>query len=129
MHYLKREINKVFPLALLSGAIGGILLIALCNTIGTQRPYLLMVYLLVTAVAVFILNHVRYRKDLIGSLLCGGMVYLVMTFIAYIDKVMNVTPDFTNPLFEGLGFNFLVLFLVLFLSAFLTLLFIRRVFS
>ena len=111
MQYLRKEINKLLPLALLFGAIGGVLLIILTNLLVASAPMILLVHAVVMSVSVFILNKIRYRKDTVSSILYGYLVYTVMISISYLDMIMNADPEFVNPVFESLG-----LFLALMLS-------------
>lgn len=103
MQYLKREINKLLPLALLFGAIGGVLLIVLTNLIVASASLILLLHGLIMLVSVFILNRKRYRKDTTSSILYGFLVCAVMMMISFFDLIMNADPNFVNPVFESLG--------------------------
>lgn len=104
MQYLKKEINKLLPLALLCGAIGGVLLIVVGNVLGGEKWLYMLTYALVIAPSVFILNRIRFRKEIVGSVLYGYLVFAFMTVIAYFDKIMNADPTFNTPIFEQAGF-------------------------
>jgi hypothetical protein len=126
MEYLKKELNKILPLALLFGAIGGVLLIVIGNLFVANELSVFVSYALIISVSVYILNKIRYKKELKGSILYGYCVYFVMTLIAFIDMVMNTNPHFVNPLFENLAFFVALIAAVLFLSSAIALLFKRK---
>ena len=129
MDYLKKEFNKLFPLALLFGAIGGVLLIIAGNAFEPNKLSLGLVYTVTISLSVYILNKMRYRKEIPGSLLYGFLVHSVMTVIGYIDLLMNANPDYSNPLFEQTGF-FAIIFVGSFcLSAGIVFLFRKQVIS
>ncbi|MFT4600130.1 MAG: hypothetical protein ACI857_000300 [Arenicella sp.] len=127
MQYLKNELNKILPLALLFGAIGGILLIVVTNLLEPSMVSILVSYGLIIGSSVYILNRMRYKNEMKGSVLYGYCVYLVMTAIAYVDTVMNANADFVNPIFENLAFFIALLAAVLFFSGSIALLFKRKV--
>jgi hypothetical protein len=129
MQYLKKELNKILPLALLFGAIGGILLIAVSNLFEPSKLAILFTYGLVLGGSVYYLNSIRYRKDTKSSVLYGYCVYAVMTLIAFIDMMMNANPDFVNPIFENIVFFVSLLATVLFISGAVSLLFKKRTVS
>jgi hypothetical protein len=129
MQYLKKELNKILPLALLFGAIGGILLIAVSNLFEPSKLAILFTYGLVLGGSVYYLNSIRYRKDTKSSVLYGYCVYAVMTLIAFIDMMMNANPDFVNPIFENIVFFVSLLATVLFISGAVSLLFKERTVS
>lgn len=123
MDYLKKELNKILPLALLFGAIGGVLLIVVSNLFVANLFSVLISYILIISASVYILNKMRYRKELKGSLLYGSCVYLVMTAIAFLDMIMNTNPDFVNPMFENMLFFVTILATAVFFSGSIAFLF------
>lgn len=123
MDYLKKELNKILPLALLFGAIGGVLLIIISNLFVANSLSVLVTYILITSTSVYILNKMRYRKELKGSVLYGSIVYFVMTVIAFLDMVMNTNPDFVNPMFESSVFFVTILLTAVFFSGSIAFLF------
>lgn len=123
MQYLKKELNKILPLALLFGAIGGVLLIIVSNLFAPNQLTILLSYGLILGVSVYILNRLRYRKDTKSSVLYGYCVFAVMTLIAFLDMIMNTNPDFVNPIFENIVFFVAILAAVLFISGSIPLLF------
>ncbi|UKN03688.1 hypothetical protein K6119_09200 [Paracrocinitomix mangrovi] len=123
MQYLKKELNKVLPLALLFGAIGGVLLIVISNLLVPSELAILLVYGVVLTTSVFVLNKIRYRKDTKSSVLYGYSVYAVMTIIAFLDMVMNANPDFVNPVFESITFFLVIFAAVLLISGAIPLMF------
>jgi hypothetical protein len=129
MQYLKKELNKILPLALLFGAIGGVLLIIVSNLFEPNMLAILVSYGIILSVSVYILNTIRYRKDTKSSVLYGYCVYAVMTFIAFLDMIMNANPDFVNPIFENIAFFVALLAAVLFISGAVSLMFKRNVVS
>ncbi|MEO9533953.1 MAG: hypothetical protein ABJG68_03075 [Crocinitomicaceae bacterium] len=126
MQYLKKELNKILPLALLFGAIGGVLLILVSNLLVPTMLNIILTYALVISVSVFILNTLRYKNELKGSVLYGYCVYVVMTLIAFLDMIMNVKPNFVNPIFENLMFFIAIMAGVLFFSGSIALLFKKK---
>ena len=126
MQYLKKELNKILPLALLFGAIGGVLMILVSNLTAPTMLNILLTYGVVIATSVFILNSLRYKNELKGSVLYGFCVYFVMTFIAFLDMIMNTNPNFVNPIFENVAFFVAILASVLFFSGLIALLFKKR---
>ena len=129
MEYLKKELNKILPLALLFGAIGGVLLIIIGNLFVANQLSVFISYAVIISLSVYILNKMRYKKELKGSILYGYCVYVVMTLIAFIDMIMNTNPHFVNPLFENLVFFVSLIASVLFLSSAIALLFKRKMLS
>ena len=129
MQYLKRELNKVLPLALLFGAIGGVLLIAVSNLFEPSKLAILFTYGLVLGGSVYYLNSIRFRKDTKSSVLYGYCVYAVMTLIAFLDMIMNANPDFVNPIFENIAFFVSLLATVLFISGAVSLMFKKKAIS
>lgn len=129
MDYLKKELNKFLPLALLFGAIGGVLLILVANLWEPNKFILLISYAMITIISVYALNRMRYRKEVGGSLIYGFVVYLVMTCIAFVDVQLNVNPNFYNPLFEQFGFFILILVGTFALSGAVVYLFRRQLIS
>lgn len=114
MDYLKKELNKLLPLALLCGAIGGVLLILLGNVFESAAWSYLVTYVLVTGASVYVLNRIRFKKEILSSVLYGYCVFFVMTVIAFLDMIMNADPDFIPPVFQQAG-----IFITLFISVFL----------
>jgi len=126
MEYLKKELHKILPLALLFGAIGGILLIAVCNILTPTYSSILITYAIVIGSSVYLLNKLRYRHELKSSILYGYLVYAVMTAIAFVDMLMNANNNFVNPIFENVIFFIGLLALVVLFSSMITYLFQRR---
>ncbi|MBD3637248.1 MAG: hypothetical protein HUJ25_07855 [Crocinitomicaceae bacterium] len=129
MHYLKKELQKILPLALLFGAIGGVLLIILTNLIVASAPMVLVLYGALLALSVYILNKKRYRKDTGSSILYGYLVFAVMTVISFLDMVMNANPEFVNPVFESLGLFLAIMFAVPVFAGAVSIVFKRKVVS
>ena len=129
MQYLKRELNKILPLALLCGAIGGVLLIAISNLFEPNKLAILLTYGIVLSASVYYLNSIRFRKDTKSSVLYGYCVYAVMTLIAYVDTLMNANPDFVNPIFENIAFFVSLLAVVLLISGTVSLMFKKKAIS
>lgn len=126
MDYLKKELNKILPLALLFGAIGGVLLIVISNLFVANLLSVFVSYILIISASVYILNKMRYRNELKGSVLYGSCVYLVMTAIAFIDMIMNTNPDFVNPMFESIVFFVTILITAVFFSGSIAFLFKKK---
>ena len=129
MQYLKREINKILPLALLCGALGGVLLIMVNNLLMPGKLTILLSYALVVGISVYVLNRIRYKREIVGSILYGYIVYAVMTLIAFLDLIMNTTANMSNPLFDQIWFFAMIFIGVLFLSGSIVLLFKRKAMS
>ena len=129
MQYLKREINRLLPLALLCGALGGILLIAVANILEPGKVAMFISYMLVIGLSVYVLNKMRYRKEILGSIIYGYIIYSVMTVIAFIDLLMNTQKDMVNPMFDQVWFFVTIFFGVLLLSGAISFLFKRNVLS
>lgn len=129
MQFLKKELNKILPLALLFGAIGGVLLILVTNLLEPTYFTVLLAYALILGVSVYVLNKARYRKDTKSSVLYGYMVYTIMTIIAFIDMIMNANPDFVNPIFESLAFFAGIFAAVLFISGLIPMMFKKTAIS
>jgi len=129
MDYLKREINRLLPLALLFGAFGGVLLIIAGNVFEANKLVMVLSYIVMLTLSVYSLNRMRYKKEVKGSLLYGFIVYAVMTIIAYIDLLMNADRNFINPLFEQLGFFCIIFFGSFLISGTIVYLFRRQVIS
>ena len=129
MDYLKRELNRLLPLALLFGAFGGVLLIIAGNVFEPNKLILSLVYVVMITLSVYSLNKMRYKKEIGGSLLYGFIVYGVMTAIAFIDLLMNANANFINPLFEHVGFFSLIFFASFAISGTVVYLFRLRVIS
>ncbi|OIQ36834.1 MAG: hypothetical protein BM555_01925 [Crocinitomix sp. MedPE-SWsnd] len=88
---------------------------------------ILITYGAIIGLSVYILNRLRYKNELKGSVLYGYCVYLVMTMIAFLDMIMNAKADFVNPIFENVAFFVALLAAVLFFSGSIALLFKREV--
>ncbi len=129
MQYLKREINKLLPLALLCGALGGVLLIVVANMFEPGKMLMAVSYAIVIGVSVYTLNRIRFKQDMIGSILYGYIVYTVMTSIAFIDLVMNAQHNMVHPLFDQIWFFVTIFLSVLILSGTIVFLFKRKVIS
>lgn len=123
MQYLKKELNKILPLALLFGAIGGVLLIVISNLLVPSEIAILLVYGAILTASVYVLNRIRYRKDTKSSVLYGYCVFTVMTLIAFLDMIMNANPDFVNPVFESITLFLIVFATVLLISSAIPLMF------
>ncbi len=129
MDYLKKELNKLLPYALLIGAAGGILLILINNLMAANVISMAVVYAIVVGCGVYLLNRKRYRKDTISSVLYGYLIFAIMTGISYIDTLMNVNQAFYNPIFEQLS-AFIAIFIgVLLVSISIAALFKRDILS
>ena len=102
MHYLRKELNKILPLALLFGAIGGVILIAVTNVLSSNMLSIFALYALIVSVSLYVLNHMKYKHEFKCSLLYGYCVFAMVTLIAFIDLMMNTNPHFINPLFENM---------------------------
>lgn len=129
MQYLRKEINKLLPLALLFGAIGGVLLIVFTNLVAASASMIMLLHGTIMVVSVFILNKNRFRKDTGSSILYGYLVCLVALTISYGDMAMNADPDFVNPVFESLGLFMSILFTVPLFSGAVAVMFRRKVIS
>ena len=127
MDYLKKELNKLLPLALLFGAAGGVLLILLGNVLFSEKWTYLLTYALVIGVSVYILNRIRYKKEILSSVLYGYCIFFVMTLIAWLDMVLNADPNFSSPVFEKLSFFVALLVSVFLIASSIAALFKRRV--
>ena len=127
MLYVKRKLNKILPLALFFGAIGGVLLIIVSNLFVPSQLSILLAYGFIITLSVYVLNRIQFQNELKGSVLCGFCVYLVMTFIAYIDMIMNANPDFVNPIFENITFFTALFTSVLFFSISITFLYKNKI--
>lgn len=129
MDYLKKELNKLLPMALLYGALGGVLLILISNVLSTNVVSFALTYAVVVGGGVYLLNKKRFRKDTISSVLYGYLIYAVMTAISFIDTVLNASQHFYNPLFEHF-WTFLTIFVgVLLVSIIIAALFKRDILS
>lgn len=129
MQYLRKELYKLLPLALLFGAIGGVLLIILTNLVSASAPMILLLHGIIMSVSVFILNRNRYRKDTMSSILYGFLVCAIMLTISFFDLIMNADPNFVNPVFESLGLFLTIMFTVPVFSGIVALMFKKNVIS
>lgn len=129
MQFLRKELNKVLPLALLFGAIGGVLLILVTNLIEPNQIAILLTYGIILSVSVYTLNRARFRKDTKSSILYGYLVYIIMTVIAFVDMIMNANPEFVNPIFENVALFLGIFAAVLFISGTIPLMFRRKAMS
>lgn len=127
MEYLKKELNKLLPLALLFGAAGGVLLIILGNVFFAEEGPYLLTYILVIGLSVYLLNRMRFKKEIMSSVLYGYAVFFVMTIIAWIDMVLNADPNFISPIFEKISFFAALVVSVFLIAASIATLFKRRV--
>ena len=105
MQYLKREINKLLPLELLCGALGGVLLIIVANILEPGKLLMFLSYTMVIGFSVYILNKIRYKQDMLGSVLYGCIIYTVMTSIAFIDLIMNTKSNMGIHYLTKSGFS------------------------
>ena len=129
MEYIKKELNKILPLALLFGAIGGVLLIVVSNLLAPNQLTILFTYAVLIGSSVYILNKIRFKNEVKGSILYGYCVYAVMTIIAYLDMIMNVDPNFINPIFENITFFIGLFAAVVIISAGIVVMFKRKLIS
>lgn len=127
MEYLKKELNKLLPLALLFGAVGGVLLIILGNVFFSEQWSYLLTYILVIGLSVYLLNRMRFKKEIMSSVIYGYAVFFVMTLIAWIDMVLNADPNFISPVFEQISFFAALVISVFLIAASIATLFKRRV--
>jgi hypothetical protein len=127
MEYLKKELNKLLPLALLFGAVGGVLLIILGNVLFSEAWSYLLTYVLVIGLSVYLLNRMRFKKEIMSSVIYGYAVFFVMTLIAWIDMVLNADPNFISPVFEKISFFTALVVSVFLIAASIATLFKRRV--
>lgn len=127
MDYLKKELNKLLPLALLFGAVGGVLLIILGNVFYSEKWSYLLTYALIIGLSVYLLNRMRYKKEIMSSVLYGYCVFFVMTLIAWFDMVLNADPNFISPIFEKISFFAALVISVFLIAASIATLFKRRV--
>jgi hypothetical protein len=127
MEYLKKELNKLLPLALLFGAAGGVLLIILGNVFFSDEWSYLLAYVLVIGLSVYLLNRMRYKKEIMSSVLYGYAVFFVMTTIAWFDMMLNADPNFISPIFEQISFFAALVVSVFLIAASIATLFKRRV--
>ncbi len=127
MEYLKKELNKLLPLALLFGAVGGVLLIILGNVFFSEQWSYLLTYILVIGLSVYLLNRMRFKKEIMSSVIYGYAVFFVMTLIAWIDMVLNADPNFISPVFEQISFFAALVVSVFLIAASIATLFKRRV--
>lgn len=116
MNYIKKELNKLMPFALLYGALGGVMLILVNNLLSSSVLAVAFAYSITIGVSVYLLNNMRFRRDTKSSVLYGLLVFAVMTAISYVDTIMNTTANFENPMFDHLWLLGLMLIGVLFLS-------------
>lgn len=116
MDYLKKELNKLLPLAMLFGAVGGVLLIIIGNVLDGGALSYLLAYIVITSASVYLLNRIRYKREVTSSVIYGYCVFAVMTVIAWFDMVLNADPNFISPVFEHAGF-FVTLIISVFLIA------------
>ena len=116
MDYLKKELNKLLPLAMLLGAIGGVMLILISNLLTANVVSLAIVYACVVGGGVYYLNKKRFRRDTISSILYGYLIYTVMTLISFVDTLMNTKQSFYNPIFEQFWAFFVIFIGVLLIS-------------
>lgn len=127
MDYLKKELNKLLPLALLFGAAGGVLLIILGNVLFAEQWTYLLTYAVVIGTSVYSLNRIRFKKEIFSSVLYGYCVFFVMTLIAWFDMVLNADPNFRSPVFEQLSFFVALVVSVFLIATSIATLFKRRV--
>lgn len=127
MDYLKKELNKLLPLALLFGAAGGVLLIILGNVLFAEQWTYLLTYAVVIGASVYSLNRIRFKKEIFSSVLYGYCVFFVMTLIAWFDMVLNADPNFRSPVFEQLSFFVALVVSVFLIATSIATLFKRRV--
>ncbi|MBK6951371.1 MAG: hypothetical protein IPO32_02570 [Crocinitomicaceae bacterium] len=127
MEYLKKELNKLLPLALLFGAVGGVLLIILGNVFFSEQWSYLLTYILVIGLSVYLLNRMRFKKEIMSSVIYGYAVFFVMTLIAWVDMVLNADPNFISPVFEQISFFAALVVSVFLIAASIATLFKRRV--
>lgn len=119
----KKEIQKILPLALLFGTIGGILLIIACNNWSGRYINILLTYSLVIGGSVYLLNRFRLRHGLKSTLLYGYIVYTVMTLVGFFDLFMNAQTSLNHSSAETLPLLIIPIVLVAICSGFISLLF------
>lgn len=119
----KKEIQKILPLALLFGTIGGILLIITCNNWSARYINILVTYTLVIGGSVYLLNRFRLRHGLKSTLLYGYIVYTVMTLVGFFDLFMNTQTSLNHSSMENLPLFIIPIILVAICSGFISLLF------
>ena len=115
MDYLKREFNKTLPLALLCGAVGGVLIIIYANLLHANIYVYGFTYLGVIGTGLCVLNVLRHKHQIISSAIYSFSIYGIMTVIAGIDVYFNANPNFQSPLFSTIAplISFMVLAIVL----------------
>ncbi|MCH2232641.1 MAG: hypothetical protein MK078_00205 [Crocinitomicaceae bacterium] len=127
MKFLKNEIPKTLPYAILFGVIGGVLLIV-ANNVFDPSPWInLAVYMLTGVTATIYVLKNRTKKEIRGSICLTTELFALMTFIAFLDFALNANKNFTNPLFDNALLLPIVLISLLGLDAFLTVSFRRLV--
>ena len=129
MNYIKKELNKLLPYAVLYGALGGILLIIVNNVMGASVLGIALTYVATIGLGVFLLNSKRHRRDTKSSILYGYLIYAIMTVISYVDTIFNTNQTFYNPLFEKIWMFVLITGGVLFLSAAIAVLYKKKAIS
>jgi hypothetical protein len=69
----------------------------------------------------------RFKKEIMSSVLYGYAIFFVMTLIAYFDMVLNADPNFISPIFEKISFFAALVISVFLIAASIATLFKRRV--
>lgn len=103
MDYLRKEFNKTLPLALLCGAIGGVLIIVCANLLKANIYVYAVTYLGVIGAGLYILNILRHKRQFVSSLVYALNIFIIMTLIAGLDVFFNANPNFESPLFSHAG--------------------------
>lgn len=120
MKFLRNEIPKTLPYAILFGVIGGVLLIVANNVFDPSPLINLGVYLITGIAAIIYVLRIRTKKEIRGTLCLTTEVFALMTFIAFLDFMMNVNQSFINPLFESPGLLVLALIVITALGILMT---------
>jgi hypothetical protein len=69
----------------------------------------------------------RFKKEIMSSVIYGYAVFFVMTLIAWVDMVLNADPNFISPVFEQISFFAALVVSVFLIAASIATLFKRRV--
>ena len=120
MKFLRNEIPKTLPYAILFGVIGGVLLIIANNVFDPSAYINLAVYMLTGVSATIYVLKNRTKKEIGGSICLATELFALMTFIAFLDFAMNANKNFTNPLFDNAVLLPVVLVSLIALGTFLT---------
>ena len=125
MKFLQNEIPKTLPYAILFGVFGGVLLIVANNAFDPSPMINLGVYMLTGVAATIYVLRIRTKKEIRGSICLATELFMLMTFIAFLDFSLNVNPTLINPLFDNVFLLPIVLISLIGLGTFLTISFRR----